>query len=90
MLLFNIMVNVHKIWNTFIFMSLNEILFIRAGIHKMLFRLANREDPDQTDSSEAVWSGSALLSRPFWQATSGRNFRTFTVLMSQTLYQEIS
>ena len=33
----------------------------RAGIHKMLLRIANREDPDQTASSEAVWSGSALF-----------------------------
>ena len=34
---------------------------IRAGIHKMLVRTANREDPDQTASSEAVRSGSALF-----------------------------
>ena len=27
---------------------------IEAGIHKMLVRIANREDPDQTASSEAV------------------------------------
>ena len=27
----------------------------------MLVRIANREDPDQTASSEAVWSGSALF-----------------------------
>ena len=32
-----------------------------AEIHKMLVRIANREDPDQTASSEAVWSGSALF-----------------------------
>ena len=32
---------------------------MRAEIHKMLIRIANREDPDQTASSEAVWSGSA-------------------------------
>ena len=30
------------------------MLVIRAGIHKMLVRIANREDPDQTASSEAV------------------------------------
>ena len=30
-------------------------------IHKMLVTIANREDPDQTASSEAVWSGSALF-----------------------------
>ena len=33
----------------------------RAGIYKMLVRIANRVDPDQTASSEAVLSGSALL-----------------------------
>ena len=32
---------------------------IRAGIHKMLVKIANREDPDQTGG--AVWSGSALF-----------------------------
>ena len=30
----------------------------------MLVRIANREDLDQTVSSEAVYSGSALFSRP--------------------------
>ena len=30
------------------------MLIIRAGIHKMLGRMANKEDPDQTASSEAV------------------------------------
>ena len=39
----------------------------------------NREEPDQTASSEAVWSCLRYLSMPFWQATSVRNFRTFTV-----------
>ena len=37
------------------------MLVIMAGIYQMLVRIANREDPDQTASSEAVWSGSALL-----------------------------
>ena len=36
----------------------------------MLVRIANREDPDQTASSEAVLSGSVLFGRHFWQATS--------------------
>ena len=36
------------------------MLVISAGIHKMGVRITNREDPDQTASSEAVWSGSAL------------------------------
>ena len=34
--------------------GLNKILIIMAGIHKMLIKIANREDPDQTASSEAV------------------------------------
>ena len=34
----------------------NKMLLFRAGLHKMVVRLANREDPDQTasESSEAV------------------------------------
>ena len=32
-----------------------------AEANKMLVKIANREDPDQTASSEAVWSGSALF-----------------------------
>ena len=38
------MVNVLKFWAR----------IIRARIHKILVRIANREDPDQTASSEAV------------------------------------
>ena len=37
------------------------MLVISAQIHKMLVRIADREDPDQTASSEAVWSGSAMF-----------------------------
>ena len=43
-----------KILNTFLFLFSTKMLVIRAGIHKMLVRIANREDPDQTASSEAV------------------------------------
>ena len=32
-----------------------------ARSHKILVWKANREDPDQTASSEAVWSGSMLF-----------------------------
>ena len=32
----------------------NEVLVIRAGIHKMLNKTANREDSNQTASSE-IW-----------------------------------
>ena len=38
---------------------------IRVRIHKMLIRLANREDPDQTASAEAISSGSALFVKAF-------------------------
>ena len=47
-------VNVLKTLNTFPFRTILEQNAIRAGIHKMLDRIANREDPDQTASSEAV------------------------------------
>ena len=45
-----------KISNTLPFLFSNKIkmLVIRTGIHKILARIANREDPDQTASSEAV------------------------------------
>ena len=43
-----------KISNTFHFLFSTKMLVIRAGIYKMIVRIANREDPDQTASSEAV------------------------------------
>ena len=43
-----------KILNAFLVLFSNKMLVFRAGIHKMPFRIANREDPDQTASSEAV------------------------------------
>ena len=39
--------------NTFLFLFANIMLVIMAGSHKMLVRIAHREDPDQTASSEA-------------------------------------
>ena len=50
-----------KISNTFLFLFSNKMLVTRAGILKMLVRIANSADPDQTASWEAVWSGSALF-----------------------------
>ena len=50
-----------KISNNFLILFSNKVLIFRAGIHKILVRIANREDPDQTASSEAVWSGTALF-----------------------------
>ena len=43
-----------KISKNFLFLISNKIFVFRAGIQKMLVRKANREDPDQTASSEAV------------------------------------
>ena len=46
-------VNVLKFQTLFTFCFQRKCV-IRAGIHKILLRIANREDPDQTASSEAV------------------------------------
>ena len=43
-----------KISNTFPVLFSNEMLVFKAGIHKSLVKMANREDPDQTASLEAV------------------------------------
>ena len=40
-----------KISNTFHFLFSKKMGVIRAGIHKILVRKANREDPDKTDLS---------------------------------------
>ena len=40
--------------NTFLVLFSNKILLFKAGICKLLVRMTNREDPDQTASSEAV------------------------------------
>ena len=42
-----------KISNTFHFLFSNKTLVIRARIHKMLVRITNRVDPDQTASSRS-------------------------------------
>ena len=49
-----ITVIVLKFPTLFLFPFSNIILVIRAEIHKMLVRIANKVDPDQTDPSEAV------------------------------------
>ena len=43
-----------KILNTFFFLFSIKMLVVRTGTHKFLVRVANREDPDQTATSEAV------------------------------------
>ena len=55
---------------TFLFLFSNKMLVIRAGIHKMLVRLANREDYDQSDL------GLHCSSRHFLQTICIQNFRT--------------
>ena len=45
-------VNVEKVANTFLFLLSNMLLVIRAGVHEMLVRIANRKVPDQTASSD--------------------------------------
>ena len=53
------------------------MLVIRAGICKILVSIASRGDPDQTASKSDL--GLHCLSRPFCQAISVQNFRTFTI-----------
>ena len=43
-----------NISNMFHFLFSNKMLVFMARIHKFLVRIANREDPGQTASSEAV------------------------------------
>ena len=49
-------VNVLKFRTLFSLCSLfsNKILIVKAEVHQMLVRIANKEDPDQTAFSEAV------------------------------------
>ena len=58
---YNSSLNRAKHSSTFLILFSNKMLIFRVLIHKMLARIANREDPDQTASSEAVWSGYALF-----------------------------
>ena len=55
-----------KISNIFLFLFSNKMLVFRARTHKMLVRIANREESDL---------GLHCLSRYFWQATSVQNFK---------------
>ena len=43
-----------KTSSTILVLFSNKMLVVKAGFRKMLLRVANREDPDQTASSEAV------------------------------------
>ena len=51
------------------------MLVIRAGNHNILVSISNREDCDRFDL------GLPYLSKPFCEATSVQNFRTFTVVI---------
>ena len=44
----------YKISNNFCFLLSNKMVVIRAGIYKLLVRIANVEDLDQPASSEAI------------------------------------
>ena len=48
------MVNVIKFQNTLFFLFSSKMVVIRAGNNKMLVRIANREDHDQTASAMFV------------------------------------
>ena len=50
------------------------MLVIRDESHKILVRVANWEDPDQTAFYKQSDPGLHRLSSTFWQATSVRNF----------------
>ena len=58
------------------------MLAFRAGIHKFLVRIANREDKTliRLLLKKQPDLGLPCLSRPFWQATSVQNFKTFRIL----------
>ena len=43
-----------KFSDTILFLFSNNMLVFSTGIHKMDVRITNREEPDQTASSEAV------------------------------------
>ena len=58
-----------KVRTLFLFRSL-----IRAGIHKMLIRIANRKD-----TQKQFDLGLRCLTMTFWQTTSAGNFRKSTV-----------
>ena len=60
-----------KILNTFPSLFSNKMYVIRAGIHQMIIRIANRECPDLR---------LCCLSSAFWLPTSVRKFRTSTMM----------
>ena len=78
------MVNVLKFQTLFLFLYSNKRLVNGARFHIMLVRMENKEDTDQTASSEVQKQsdiGLHCLSSPFWQALNVPNFRTFTIII---------
>ena len=61
------------------------MLALRAKIHKMLARIANKEDPIRLLLQKQSDLSLPCLYRPFWQASSVQNFRTFTVHNKQVV-----
>ena len=59
-----------------VFPDHTHLVFFRAELNIMLIRIGNREDPNQKQS----YLGLPCLSRPFWQATSVRKFRSITIM----------
>ena len=86
--LFNLQFNIYGkcsyISNTLPFLFSKIIMAIRAGIHKILLRIPNREDPDQSASSEEVKKQSDLvlscLSKPFFFGGGGVVFEILQCL----------
>ena len=64
----------------FYFSVSNKMLVIRAGIHKMLVGIANRETLIRLLLQKQSDLGLYCLPRPFWQETSIQNFRIFSVI----------
>ena len=79
------MVNVQKFLTLSSFCSQLKYLFSGLEFTKCFVRIANRKDPDQTASSEAVRFGPVLFVWTFLVATSVQNFRTFTLSISEQL-----
>ena len=67
----------------FLFLFATKMLVIKGVIHKMLIRKANREDPDQTASSEVCTVCLSLFGRHIvFEILVFKFFRTFTVIKS--------
>ena len=62
------------------------MLIIRAGIYKMLVRIANSEDLDRLLLQKQCNLGLHCFSRPFWQASSVGNFRTSTIISKNPIW----